>query len=148
MRQEMVVIGNEWDFGCCAERREFSVVRIFDEDKVVGIDTVGKLSFWAKEISELIPMEGRNSAQNKLGLAPGRFVPNQLKTSFPDSRDDTRRGTIRVEAGGYEDIRVDDNPFHSDFIHHKLAKISPKIHARSAEFTGGALADWGADRQR
>jgi hypothetical protein len=30
MRQEMVVIGNEWDFGCCADRREFSIVRIFD----------------------------------------------------------------------------------------------------------------------
>jgi len=25
MRQEMVVIGNEWNFGCCAERRELSV---------------------------------------------------------------------------------------------------------------------------
>jgi hypothetical protein len=43
MRQEMVVIGNEWNFGCCAERREFSIVRIFDEGKVVGIDTAGKL---------------------------------------------------------------------------------------------------------
>ena len=136
MRQEMVVIGNEWNFGCCAERREFSIVRIFDEGKVVGIDTAAKLSLWAKEISELIPTEGRNSAQNKLGLAPGRFVPNQLKTSFPDSREDTRRCAFRVEARGYEDIRVDDNPFHSDFIHHKLAKISPKILMRSAEFAG------------
>ena len=136
MRQEMVVIGNEWNFGCCAERREFSIVRIFDEGKVVGIDTAGELCLWAKEISELIPTEGRNSAQNKLGLAPGRFVPNQLKTSFPDSREDTRRCAFRVEACGYEDIRVDDNPFHSDFIHHKLAKISPKILTRSAEFAG------------
>ena len=127
MRQEMVVIGNEWNFRCCAERREFSIVRIFDEGKVVGIDTAGKLSLWAKEISELIPTERWNSAQNKLGLAPGRFVPNQLKTSFPDSREDTRRCAFRVEFRGYEDIRVDDNPFHSDFIHHKLAKISPKI---------------------
>lgn len=133
MRQEMVVIGNEWNFGCYTERREFSVVRIFDEGKVVGIDTAGKLSLWAKEISELTPMEGRNSAQNKLGLAPGRFVPNQLKASFPDSREDTRRCVFRVESRGYEDIRVDDNPFHSDFIHHKLAEISPKILPRSAE---------------
>ena len=38
MPQEMVVIGNEWNFGCCSERREFSIVRIFDEGKVVGID--------------------------------------------------------------------------------------------------------------
>lgn len=112
MRQEMVVIGNEWNFGCCAERGEFSIVRIFDEGKVVGIDTAGELSFWSKEISELIPTEGRNSAQNKLGLAPSRFVPDQLKASFPDSRDDTRRGAFRVEACSYEDIRVDDNPFH------------------------------------
>jgi hypothetical protein len=66
MRQEMVVIGNEWNFGCCAERREFTIVRIFNEDKVVGIDTADKLSLWPKEISELIPTEGRNSAQNKL----------------------------------------------------------------------------------
>src|SRR5271168_3846947 len=78
MRQEMVVIGNQWNFGCCAECCEFSVVRVFDEGKVVGIDTTGKLSLWAKEISELIPMVGRNSTQNKLSLAPGRFVPNQL----------------------------------------------------------------------
>jgi hypothetical protein len=127
MRQEMVVIGNEWNFGCCAERREFSIVRIFNEDKVVGIDTAGKLSLWPKEISELIPTEGRNSAQNKLGLAPGRYVPDQLKASLPDSREDTLRCASRVEARGYEDIRVDDNPFHSDFIHPKLAKVSRKI---------------------
>ena len=127
MRQEMVVIGNEWNFGCCAERRELSIVRIFDEGKVVGIDTAVKLSLWAKEISELIPMEGRNSSQNKLSLAPGWFVPNQLKASFPDSREDTRRCAFHVKSRRYEDIRVDDNPFHLDFIHHKLAKISLKI---------------------
>ena len=126
MRQEMVVIGNEWNFGCCAERREFSIVRIFNEDKVVGIDTAGKLSLWPKEISELIPTEGRNSAQNKLGLAPGRFVPDQLKASLPDSREDTRRCAFRVGSRGYEDISVDDNPIHSYFINRKLAKISPK----------------------
>src|SRR6516164_6890509 len=68
MRQEMVVIGNAWYFDCCAEHREFSIVRIFDEDKVVGMDTAGKLSLRPKEISELIPAEERNSAQNKLGL--------------------------------------------------------------------------------
>src|SRR5215469_15635833 len=112
MRQEMVVIGNEWNFGCCAERREFSIVRIFDEAKVVGIDTAGKLSLRPKEISELIPVEERNSAQNKLGLAAGRFVPDQLKASLPDSREDTLRCASRVEARGYEDIRIDDNPFH------------------------------------
>ena len=78
MRQEMVVIGNEWNFGCCAERHEFSIVRIFNEEKVVGINTAGKLSLWPKEISEFIPTERRNSAQNKLGLASGRFVPDQL----------------------------------------------------------------------
>jgi hypothetical protein len=76
MYQEMAVIGNKWDFGCCTERREFSIVRIFDEGKVVWIDTAGKFSLWAKEISELIPTEGWNSTQNELGLAPGRFVPN------------------------------------------------------------------------
>ena len=136
MRQDMVVIGNEWYFGCCGERRKFSIVRIFDEGKVEGIDTAGKLSLWAKEISELIPTEGRNSAHNKLGLAPCRFVPNQLKMSFPDSREDTRRCAFRVEARSYEEIRVDDNPFHSDLVHHKLAKISPNILARSAELAG------------
>ena len=95
----------------------------------------GKLSLWEKEISVLIPTKGRNSAQNKLGLAPGRFVPNQLKTPFPDSREDTRRSAFRIEARGDEDIRIDDNPFHSDyFIHHKPEKISPKILTRSAEF--------------
>jgi hypothetical protein len=130
MRQEMVVIGDEWNFGCGAERREFSVVRIFDEDKVLGIDTADKLSFRPKEINELIPTEGRNSAQNKLGLAPGRFVPDQLKPFFPDSREDTRRCAFRVEARSYEDIRVEDNPFHSDFTRHEPAKISRKILAR------------------
>jgi hypothetical protein len=126
MRQKMVVIGHEWNFGCRAECGEFSVVRIFDEDKVVGINRAGKLSFRAKEISELIPTVGRYSAQYKLGLAPGRFVPDQLKASFTDSRDDTRRCAFPVEARGYEDIRVDDNPCHSDFIHYQGAKISLK----------------------
>ena len=114
MRQEMVVIGNEWNFCCCTERREFSIVRIFDEDKVVEIDAAGKLTLWPKEITELIPTEERNSAQNKLGFAPRRFVPDQLKAPVPDSREDTLRCASRVEARGYEDIRVDDNPFHSD----------------------------------
>ena len=62
MRQEIVVIGNEWNFCCCTERREFSIVRIFDEDKVVEIDTAGKLSLWPKEIGEPIPTERWNSA--------------------------------------------------------------------------------------
>src|SRR5215467_12823701 len=110
MRQETVVTGNEWNFCCCTERREFSIVPIFDEDKVVEIDTAGKLSLWPKEITELIPTEERNSAQNKLGLAPGRFVPDQLKAPVPDSREDTLRCASRVEARGYEDIRVDDIP--------------------------------------
>ena len=143
MRQEMVVIGNEWNFGCCAERREFSIVRIFNEDKVVGIDTAGKLSLWPKEISEHIPTEGRNSAQNKLGLAPGRFVPDQLKTSLPDSRKDMLRCASRVEARGYEDIRVDDNPFHSDFIHRKLAKVSRKILTEPEPVHLGPQSAWG-----
>src|ERR1700730_16949080 len=33
---------------------KFSIVRIFNEDKVVGIDTAGKLSLWPKEISRPI----------------------------------------------------------------------------------------------
>src|SRR5215467_11574168 len=122
MHQEMVVIGNEWNFCCCTERREFSIVRIFDEDKVVEIDAAGKLTLWPKEVTELIPTEERNSAQNKLGFAPRRFVPDQLKAPVPDSREDTLRCASRVEARGYEDIRVDDNPFHSDFIYRKLVK--------------------------
>src|SRR6516162_7741345 len=113
MRQQMVVIGNERNFCCCTERREFSIVRIFDEDKVVGIDTASKLSLWPKESTELIPTEERNSAKNKLGLAPGRFVPHQLKAPLPDGCEDTLRCASRVEARGYEDISVDDNPFHS-----------------------------------
>src|SRR5215469_6736487 len=102
MRQEMVVIGNEWNFCCCTERREFPIVRIFDEDKVVEIDAAGKLSLWPKEVTELIPTEERNSAQNKLGFAPRRFVPDQLKAPVPDSREDTLRCASRVEARGYE----------------------------------------------
>ena len=122
---------------------EFTIVRIFNEDKVVGIDTAGKLSLWPKEISELIPTEGRNSAQNKLGLAPGRFVPDQLQASLPDSREDTLRCASRVEARGYEDIRVDDNPFHSDFSHRKLAKVSRKILTELKPVHLGPQSAWG-----
>ena len=143
MRQEMAVIGNEWNYGCCAERRKFPIVRIINEDKVVGIGTAGKLSLWQKEISELIPTEGRNSAQNKLCLAPGRFAPDQLKTSLPDSRKDTLRCASRVKARGYEDIRVDDNPFHSDFIHRKLAKVSRKILTELKPVHLGPQSAWG-----
>jgi hypothetical protein len=68
----MVVIGNEWDFGCCAERREFSVVRIFDEGRVLGIDTAGKFSLWAKDISDLCQRRGgirrkTNSVSRRVG---------------------------------------------------------------------------------
>jgi hypothetical protein len=127
MHQEMVIVGNEWNFDCGTERREFSIAGILDEDKIVRIDTTGELSLWSKEIGELTPTEARNSAQNKLSLTPGRFVPDQLKAALPDNREDTLRCTSRVEARGYEHIRVDDNPFHSDFIHRKLAKVSRKI---------------------
>lgn len=124
MRQQMVVIGNKRHFGRSGERREFSIVRVFDEGKVVGIDTTGKLPLRAKEIGDLMPTEGWNSAQNKLRLAPDRLVPNQSKTSLPDSREDTRRCAFRVEARGYKDIRVDDDPIHSGVIRHKPAKAS------------------------
>ena len=122
-----MIIGNEGNFCCCTKRSEFSIIRIFDEDKVVRMDTAGKFSLWPKEITELIPPEERNSAQNKFGFAPGRFVPDQLKAPLPDSREDPIRCASRVEAGGDEDIGVDDNPFHPDFMHRKLAKVSCKM---------------------
>ena len=65
-----------------------------------------------KRSANLSQRRGGIRRKNKLGLAPGRTVPNQLKTLFPDSREDTRRCAFRVESRGYEDIRVDDNPFH------------------------------------
>ena len=59
-------------------------------------------------------MSGSVNSRRLTGLAPRRFVPDQLKAPVPDSREDTLRCASRVEARGYEDIRVDDNPFHSD----------------------------------
>ena len=83
MRQEMVVIGNEWNFGCCAERREFSIVRIFDEGKVVGIDTAGKLSFWAKEISELHPNGGAEFGAKQTRSRAGSVRSKPIENVFP-----------------------------------------------------------------
>ena len=123
MRQQMVVIGDKRNFGCFCERREFPIVRIFDKDKVPGIDTARKFSLRSKEISELILTQGRNSSQHQVGLPPGRLAPNQLKAPLPDCREDMRRRASCTEPRGYEDIGVDDNSSHSDFIRHKLAKI-------------------------
>jgi hypothetical protein len=77
MRQEMVVIGNEWNFGCCAERREFSIVRIFDEGKVVGIDTAAKLSLWTKESANLSQRRvGIRRKTNSVSRRVGSFQIN------------------------------------------------------------------------
>jgi hypothetical protein len=40
-------------------------------------------------------------------VSPGGEVPNQLKASLPDSREDTLRCAFRAEAGGNEDICVE-----------------------------------------
>jgi len=77
MRQKMVVIGNEWNFGCCAERREFSIVRIFDEDKVVGIDTAGKLSSGRKRSANLSqPRSGIRRKTISVSRRVGLFQTN------------------------------------------------------------------------
>ena len=63
IRQQMIVVGDEGPFRCCAQRCEFSIVPIADEDEGVRIDGAGKLPFWLEENSDPLPVEAWNSVQ-------------------------------------------------------------------------------------
>src|SRR6516164_7438255 len=76
IRQQMIVVGDEGPFRRCAQRCEFSIVRIPDEDEGAGIDGAGKLPFWLEEISDFLPVEAWNSAQDHFSLALGRLIPD------------------------------------------------------------------------
>ncbi len=75
MRQQMVVIGDKRNFGCFCERREFPIVRIFDKDKVPGIDTARKFSLRSKEISDLF--QDRGGIRRNTRLASHRVASLQ-----------------------------------------------------------------------
>ena len=62
IRQQIIVVGDQRPFRRCAQRCEFSIVPISDEDKGARIDGAGKLSFWLEEISDFLPFEMPNSA--------------------------------------------------------------------------------------
>ena len=62
IRQQIIVASDQRPFRRCAQRCEFSIVPISDEDKGARIDGAGKLSFWLEEISDFLPVEMPNSA--------------------------------------------------------------------------------------
>jgi len=62
IRQQMIVVGDERPFRRCAQRCEFSIVPMPDEDESARIDGAGKLLFWLEEISDFLPVEAPNSA--------------------------------------------------------------------------------------
>jgi hypothetical protein len=67
-----------------AERCEFSVVPIPDEDKGARSDGAGKLPLWLEQISDFVPVDAPNSAEDHLDLALGRLVPDQVRAFVPD----------------------------------------------------------------
>jgi hypothetical protein len=79
---------------------------------VLRIDRVSEFHLRLEKISDTLPVEGRNSPQDHLGLPSGRLVPDQLKAALPDSCEDTCGCTSRVEARRDEHIGVDYNPSH------------------------------------
>src|SRR5262249_55964605 len=64
IRQQIIVVGDQRPFRRCAQRCEFSIVPIPDENKGARIDGAGKLPFWLEEISDFLPVEAPNSAQD------------------------------------------------------------------------------------
>ena len=52
----MIVVGDEGPFRRCAQRCEFSIVPIPDEDEGVRIDGAGKLPFWLEGNSDPLPV--------------------------------------------------------------------------------------------
>ena len=62
IRQQIIVVGDQRPFRRCAQRCDFSIVPIPDEDNGAKIDGAGKLPFWLEEISEFLPVEAPNSA--------------------------------------------------------------------------------------
>jgi hypothetical protein len=51
------------------------------------LDGTCKLTLWPEQIRDPRPIETRNPAQNCLGLASGRLVPDQQKMSLPNGRE-------------------------------------------------------------
>ena len=62
IRQQKIVVGDQRPFRRCAQRCEFSIVPIPDEDKGARIDGACKLPFRLEEISDFLPVEAPNSA--------------------------------------------------------------------------------------
>ena len=71
IRQQMIVVGDEGPFRCCAQRCEFSIVPIPDEDVGVRIDGAGKLPFWLEENSD--PLQSRRGIRRKI-ISVSRWV--------------------------------------------------------------------------
>jgi hypothetical protein len=79
----MIVVGDEGPFRCCAQRCEFSIVPIPDEDEGVRIDgPVTSPSGW-KRIATL-SQSNREIRRKIISVSRCRLIPDQLKASLPD----------------------------------------------------------------
>jgi hypothetical protein len=110
--QKVVVVGDKGRLRRNTQRCEFPILGIRDEDEALRIDGTKKLHLGPEKINYPLPVEGRNLAEDHLGLSAGRLVPNHLKATLPDGCEDARGCAFQVEARRDEHVGVDYNPSH------------------------------------
>src|SRR4051794_35845117 len=68
LRQHESVAGHQRHVRRCAQRREFSIIGVWDHGESGGIDRPRKLSLWPKKVGDLLPIEAWDAPQDHLGL--------------------------------------------------------------------------------
>src|SRR5437667_11010908 len=82
-------------------------------------------------MGDACPVEAWNPSYDDLGLAPGRLVPDQPKSSLADTFKDARRRAFRVEARRHRYVRIDHDAFHAPSASALLLwKLPPQIARR------------------
>jgi hypothetical protein len=65
VREEVVIIRDQWCIGRRTERRKFSIVRIGDEVEGFWMDRTGELCLRPEQIGEFLPVQAWNPAQDR-----------------------------------------------------------------------------------
>jgi hypothetical protein len=105
----MIVVGDEGPFRRCAQRCEFSIVPIPDEDEGVRIDGAGKFPFSTTMLPFIPPIhpipapEGRHEG-GLLRLLATQQMPSRREPALgPSSKNPSQRSLSLIPAGNFSD---------------------------------------------
>jgi hypothetical protein len=107
--EQMIVRRDQHGPGGPGQRRKFPVCGVGNIGQLLRMRVDGDPILFAKEGSKRLPGQGRDVADNSLGLAPGLLVPDQVQAFRSHLGDEAGRSAARVKPGGDEHIGVENN---------------------------------------